>query len=236
MTFRLAPWYESAWIGPVAASNCKKKRTDVQDAFGGDSDNNAHRPFEVPKYCICLVLLFGSEIPGKREGYDLGRSSKALMKPTLLFLFHYFPLSQLITTSWAYDWIKESDGLSFINSSSYACICCANANNANLTLLLVASCGNLRPVAGTGWCQLNWSFEQVFIKNVSDLPSELQQRFTFVEVDALDWERGKTKNGCASGSATPHECRWVKCQFRAVLNIEYCRKYMHQHLARTVDE
>ena len=27
---------------------------------------------------------------------------------------------------------------------------------------------------------------QVFIKNISDLPSELQQRFTFVEVDTLD--------------------------------------------------
>lgn len=27
---------------------------------------------------------------------------------------------------------------------------------------------------------------EVFIKNVSDLPSELQQRFTFIEVDALD--------------------------------------------------
>ena len=27
---------------------------------------------------------------------------------------------------------------------------------------------------------------KVFIKNVSDLPSELQQRFTFIEVDALD--------------------------------------------------
>lgn len=27
---------------------------------------------------------------------------------------------------------------------------------------------------------------KVFIKNISDLPSELQQRFTFVEVDTLD--------------------------------------------------
>ena len=38
--------------------------------------------------------------------------------------------------------------------------------------------------------RLDWSScrngAKVFIKNVSDLPSELQQRFTFVEVDAID--------------------------------------------------